>query len=61
MTGYELSYQMGIKIDRVKEPFALPAKSTEIASPAGGVNGTAPRPMRWRRMRTGACAPSTGC
>ena len=26
MTGYELSYQMGIKIDRVKEPFALPAK-----------------------------------
>ena len=26
MTGYELSYQMGIKIDRVKEPFTLPAK-----------------------------------
>ena len=42
MTGYELSYQMGITIDRVKEPFALPSKIvTEIASPAGGVNGTA--------------------
>jgi hypothetical protein len=41
MTGYELSYQMGIKIDRVKETFALPARIvTDIASPAGGVNGT---------------------
>ena len=26
MTGYELGYQMGIKIDRVKEPFPLPSK-----------------------------------
>lgn len=42
MTGYELSYQMGIKIDRVKEAFPLPAKLVdEIAAPAGGVSGTA--------------------
>jgi len=42
MTGYELSYQMGIKIDRVREPFALPARLVdEIAVPAGGVSGTA--------------------
>src|SRR6185436_16681797 len=41
MTGYELSYQMGIKIDRVKEKFDLPAKIvTEIAAPPGGVDGT---------------------
>ncbi|MDP2320640.1 MAG: M14 family metallopeptidase [Acidobacteriota bacterium] len=42
MTGYELSYQMGIKIDRVKEAFPLPAKLVDvIATPAGGVSGTA--------------------
>jgi hypothetical protein len=42
MTGYELSYQMGIKIDRVKEPFTLPAKFIdEVPLPAGGVTGTA--------------------
>ena len=42
MTGYELSYQMGIKIDRVKEAFPLPAKLVdEIAAPPGGVSGTA--------------------
>lgn len=41
MTGYELSYEMGIKIDRVKEKFDLPSKIvTEIAAPAGGVDGT---------------------
>jgi hypothetical protein len=41
MTGYELSYQMGIKIDRVKDAFALPSKIvTAIASPDGGVTGT---------------------
>lgn len=42
MTGYELSYQMGIKIDRVREPFAVPARLVDvIATPAGGVMGTA--------------------
>ncbi len=42
MTGYELSYQMGVTIDRVKEPFALPAKMVDaIPAPAGGVSGTA--------------------
>jgi len=42
MTGYELSYQMGIKIDRVKEPFTLPARFIdEVPLPTGGVTGTA--------------------
>jgi hypothetical protein len=40
MTGYELSYQMGIKIDRVKEKFDLPEKIvTDIPVPTGGVEG----------------------
>ena len=40
MTGYELSFQMGVKIDRIKEPFPLPAKVADtIAAPAGGVKG----------------------
>ncbi|MGE3889344.1 MAG: M14 metallopeptidase family protein [Vicinamibacterales bacterium] len=41
MTGYELSYQMGVKIDRVAEPFALPARVVDEIPPArGGVQGT---------------------
>ena len=35
MTGYELSYQMGVKIDRVKEPFALPTKIVDAIRGAG--------------------------
>ena len=58
MTGYELSYQMGIKIDRVKEPFPLPAKIVDEIAAAGrrrdrhrhgGVRAVAER-------RTGACS-----
>ena len=42
MTGYELSYQMGVTIDRVKEAFPVPAKVVDaIPAPAGGVVGTA--------------------
>ncbi|MEO8679257.1 MAG: M14 metallopeptidase family protein [Vicinamibacterales bacterium] len=40
MTGYELSYQMGVTLDRVKEPFPLPAKIVDlIAAAPGGVTG----------------------
>jgi hypothetical protein len=40
MTGYELSYQMGVTIDRIKEKFDLPATIvTDIAAPAGRVDG----------------------
>ena len=42
MTGYELSLQMGVTIDRVKEPFALPARAIDaVPTAAGGVTGTA--------------------
>ncbi|MCC7126403.1 MAG: peptidase M14 [Acidobacteria bacterium] len=44
MTGYELSFQMGAKIDRVTEPFTVPTRIVEEIPPApGGVrgNGTA--------------------
>jgi hypothetical protein len=41
MTGYELSYQMGVTIDRVAEPFALPSRIVDEIRPApGGVQGT---------------------
>ncbi|MCC7034423.1 MAG: peptidase M14 [Acidobacteria bacterium] len=40
MTGYELSYQMGVTIDRVTEPFGLPARVVDEIPPApGGVQG----------------------
>jgi hypothetical protein len=41
MTGYELSHQMGVKIDRIVEPFPLPARTVDEVPPApGGVQGT---------------------
>ncbi len=41
MTGYELSFQMGVKADRVTEAFALPTKMiTDVAPAPGGVQGT---------------------
>ncbi|MEZ5286072.1 MAG: hypothetical protein R2712_14930, partial [Vicinamibacterales bacterium] len=41
MTGYELSYQMGVAIDRVQEPFTLPSTIVdEIPPAAGGIGGT---------------------
>jgi Zinc carboxypeptidase len=41
MTGYELSLQMGVKIDRVVEPFPLPARVVDEIPPApGGVQGS---------------------
>lgn len=41
MTGYELSFQMGVTIDRVTEPFPLPARIIDEVAPApGGVQGT---------------------
>jgi hypothetical protein len=41
MTGYELSLQMGVKIDRIVEPFPLPARAVDEVPPApGGVQGT---------------------
>ena len=41
MTGYELCLQMGVKIDRVMEPFPLPARVVDAIPPApGGVAGT---------------------
>ncbi len=46
MTGYELSFQMGVTIDRVKEPFALPAKIVDVDS-AGA--------WRHHRHRGAAC------
>jgi len=40
-TGYELNLQMGVKVDRITEPFELPAKEmTIIPAPAGSVQGT---------------------
>jgi hypothetical protein len=39
-TGYELSLQMGVKPERIKESFPLPAREvTEIPPPAGRVSG----------------------
>jgi hypothetical protein len=49
MTGYELGLQMGVKADRVTEPFAMPAKMVDtIAAPesratAGNESFTLPR------------------
>jgi hypothetical protein len=41
MTGYELSFQMGVKADRVTEAFPLPATLvTDVAPAPGGVEGT---------------------
>ncbi|MDH4062948.1 MAG: M14 family metallopeptidase [Acidobacteriota bacterium] len=41
MTGYELSYQMGVTIDRIVEPFVLPSRVVDEIPPApGGVHGT---------------------
>jgi hypothetical protein len=41
MTGYELSLQMGVKIDRVTQPFPLPPRLVDVMPPApGGVQGT---------------------
>lgn len=38
MTGYELSLQMGVTIDRVKEPFALPSRVVDaIPAAPGGI------------------------
>ena len=64
MTGYELSYQMGIKIDRVKEPFALPAKIVDRDCRAALAASTGTGTAAYRagaERRTGACARSTGC
>ena len=47
MTGYELSLQMGVKIDRVEEPFPLPARVVDEIPPApGGVQGSGHRGLR---------------
>ncbi|MGE3276492.1 MAG: M14 metallopeptidase family protein [Vicinamibacterales bacterium] len=41
MTGYEIAIQMGVTIDRVKDPFTLPARVVdEVTSAAGGITGT---------------------
>lgn len=41
MTGYELALQMGVRVDRVTEPFPLPARLVETVGAApGGVTGT---------------------
>ncbi len=41
MTGYELALQMGVTVDRVTEPFPLPARMVEtVAAAPGGVSGT---------------------
>jgi hypothetical protein len=41
MTGYELSFQMGVKADRVTEPFPLPSRMVDTIAPApGGVRGS---------------------
>ncbi len=54
MTGYELSFQMGVTIDRVKEPFALPAKIVDaIPAAPGGITGAAAQPAGF------ALAPNT--
>jgi hypothetical protein len=40
MTGYELSFQLGVDADRIMEPFSLPDGVAETISPAaGGVTG----------------------
>ncbi|MBW3631017.1 MAG: peptidase M14, partial [Gemmatimonadetes bacterium] len=40
MTGYELSLQMGVEIDRVKEPFELPAAVVDsVRAPESSVTG----------------------
>jgi hypothetical protein len=49
MTGYELGLQMGVKADRIKEPFTLPAKIVDTIDPpaarstAGTETRTLPR------------------
>ena len=41
MTGYELGLQMGVKADRVRTPFSLPAREVQDIPPfaGGGVSG----------------------
>ena len=40
VTGYELSLQMGVQVDRVREPFDVPGTPlAEIPAAAGGVRG----------------------
>jgi hypothetical protein len=40
MTGYELSLQMGVRVDRLMEPFELPGPEvTEIPPPPGSIRG----------------------
>jgi hypothetical protein len=42
MTGYELSFQMGVTIDRITQPLSLPSRIVDDIPPApGGVQGTA--------------------
>lgn len=41
MTGYELAIQMGVQVDRVTEPFTLPARMVdEVPAAPGGVTGS---------------------
>ncbi|MGE0039576.1 MAG: M14 metallopeptidase family protein [Vicinamibacterales bacterium] len=41
MTGYELAIQMGVAIDRVREPFTVPARVVdEVAAAPGGITGS---------------------
>jgi len=40
MTGYELRLQMGVTVDGIREPFAIPTVEVdEIPTPPGGVSG----------------------
>jgi hypothetical protein len=40
MTGYELSFQLGVEADRIMEPFTIPDRVVEEIEPAdGGVTG----------------------
>ena len=63
MTGYELSYQMGIKIDRVDGTVraAGEAWSTEIPPPAGGVQGSGTAGFALAPNQNMGVRRSTGC